>query len=81
MPPLLLTATILITCALLFYSLGVWLVWLVPYFGGMTLAMHRSDHGEVRILKRVMTACSSIQCYPVGLNCVLAGDKREFSAA
>lgn len=50
MSPLLITSTILITCALLFYSIGVWseriskylktwIIWLVPYIGGMFLGM------------------------------------------
>jgi hypothetical protein len=32
-------ASVLITLALVFYSLGVWLIWLVPYVGGMFLGM------------------------------------------
>ncbi len=34
---LLITAIISITLALVFYSIGVWIIWLIPYLTGMFL--------------------------------------------
>ena len=39
MSPLLMKAVIAITLALIFYTIGVWIIWLIPFVIGMVMGM------------------------------------------
>ena len=39
MSPLLMKAVIAITLALIFYTIGAWIIWLIPFVIGMVMGM------------------------------------------